>query len=203
MASSLPAASEVPSASSFSAKSLFELASFTSRLSRKSCSRSEGASFSRFASAECASARRAAAQASSSAASSALSSKSGFFRKEAARASSSASTSSDTAFRFLATLSAVGQPAFAQPTRSAGLAESHQMGPPSRPASVDEHDMQPVVTAGLWGPGFRRCNGTLQIDVVPKFVDFLSIACSEHKNSNPGFFHLAMSAASPHFSFRQ
>merc|ERR1711871_307638 len=123
----------------------------------------------------------------------------GPFRNARARASSSASSSS-TSLRFFPGLLSVGQPAFAQPTKSAGRAESHHMGPPKRPASVDAQEIQPVFTLGPCGPGLLKCNGTRHIAVVPKFVPFLSIACREHKYSYPGFFHLAIRLASPHFS---
>mmetsp|Transcript_31350 Transcript_31350/g.99906 ORF Transcript_31350/g.99906 Transcript_31350/m.99906 type:complete len:274 (+) Transcript_31350:110-931(+) len=119
-------------------------------------------------------------------------------RSAAARASSSSSSS--TALRFLPGLSAVGQPALAHPTRSAGRGESHQIGPPSRPASWEAQEMQPVLTEGPVEPGFRKCSGTRQIAVVPKFELRLSMAWSEQRNSKPGFFHLAMSDASACFS---
>lgn len=121
-------------------------------------------------------------------------------RRAAARASSSSSSSISASFRFFPGFSAVGQPAFAQPTRSAGLGVSHQIGPPRRPDSCEEHEMQPVLTVGPVAPALRKCNGTRQSDVVPKFEFLLSIAASPQRYSYPGFFHFAISAASPCFS---
>mmetsp|Transcript_45947 Transcript_45947/g.133124 ORF Transcript_45947/g.133124 Transcript_45947/m.133124 type:complete len:206 (+) Transcript_45947:38-655(+) len=127
--------------------------------------------------------RMAAERASSSSASFALLSEPGPLLSAAALASSSASSSLGASFRFFAGLSAVGQPALAQPTRSAGRGESHQMGPPMRLASKEAQEMHPVETEGPTEPGFLRCSGTLQMAVVPKFVFRLSMAASEQRYS--------------------